>query len=47
MWYIAQACIALDTNIDELIEINTDKLKERYPEGFSKNKSENRKEGDL
>ena len=47
MWYIAQGCIALDTNIDELIEINTDKLKERYPEGFSKNKSENRKEGDL
>ena len=47
MWYVAQGCIALNTSIDELCEINTNKLKERYPEGFSKNKSENRKEGDL
>ena len=47
MWYVAQGCIALNTSIDELCEINTNKLKERYPEGFSKDKSENRKEGDL
>ena len=39
MWYIAQGCIALDTTIDDLIEINTSKLKERYPDGFDKNKS--------
>ena len=39
MWYIAQGCIALDTTIDELMEINTSKLKERYPDGFDKNKS--------
>ena len=42
MWYVAQGCIALNTSIDELCEINTNKLKERYPEGFSKDKSENR-----
>ena len=47
MWYVAQGCIALNTSIDELCEINTNKLKERYPEGFSKDKSENRKEGDI
>ena len=47
MWYVAQGCIALNRSIDELCEINTNKLKERYPEGFSKDKSENRKEGDL
>ena len=47
MWYVAQGCIALNTSIDELCEINTNKLKERYPEGFSKDKSENRKQGDL
>lgn len=47
MWYVAQGCIALNTSIDELCEINTNKLKQRYPEGFSKDKSENRKEGDL
>ena len=39
MWYIAQGCIALDTTIDDLIEINTSKLKERYPDGFDKDKS--------
>ena len=39
MWYIAQGCIALDTTIDDLIEINTSKLKERYPDGFDKSKS--------
>ena len=47
-WYIAQACIALDTTFDELIEMNVDKLKARYPGGeFDVHKSENRKEGDL
>ena len=38
MWYVAQGCIALNTSIDELCEINNNKLKERYPEGFSKDK---------
>ena len=47
-WYIAQACMALDTSFDEIIEMNVDKLKARYPGGeFDVNKSENRKEGDL
>ena len=26
-WYIAQACMALDTTFDEIIEMNVDKLK--------------------
>ena len=48
MWYIAQACMALDTSIDEIIQMNFDKLSARYPEGaFSIERSENRKEGDL
>ena len=47
-WYLAQACMALDTTIDEVIEMNVDKLKERYPGGeFDVHKSENRKQGDL
>ena len=47
-WYIAQACMALDTTFDEIIEINVDKLKKRYPGGeFNVHQSENRKEGDL
>ena len=47
-WYIAQACMALDTSFDEIIEMNVEKLKARYPGGeFDIHKSENRAEGDL
>ena len=47
-WYIAQACMALDTNFEEIIEINYQQLSARYPEGtFSVHKSENRNDGDV
>ena len=47
-WYLAQACRALDTTFDEVIEMNVDKLKARYPGGeFDVHKSENRVEGDV
>lgn len=48
LWYVAQACMALDTNFDELMEMNVEKLKARYPGGeFDVHYSENRKEGDV
>ena len=48
MWYVAQACMALDTDFNEIIEMNVDKLKSRYPGGeFDVHCSENRKEGDV
>ena len=48
MWYMAQACMALDTDFNELMEMNVDKLSARYPSGtFDVHYSENRKEGDL
>lgn len=46
-WYLVQACIALDTNLEEVIYMNTDKLESRYPDGFDSFRSENREEGDL
>ena len=47
-WYISQACMALDTNFREIMEMNYEKLSARYPEGaFDVYRSENRKEGDL
>ena len=47
-WYLAQACMALDTTFDEVLEMNVDKLKARYPGGeFDVHHSENRAEGDL
>ena len=48
MWYFIQACIALDVSPEEIIEMNVDKLKSRYPDGeFDVHYSENREEGDL
>ena len=48
MWYVAQACMALDTTFDEIVEMNVEKLKARYPgDEFDVHYSENRKEGDV
>ena len=48
MWYVAQACMGLGTSLDEIIEMNVDKLKARYPGGeFDVHYSENRQEGDV
>ena len=48
MWYVAQACMALDISFDEVIERNVKKLESRYPGGkFDINSSENRADGDL
>ncbi len=47
-WYMAQACMALDTNFNEILDMNVEKLSSRYPEGaFDVYQSENRAEGDL
>lgn len=47
MWYISQACIALDTDIEDIIYMNIEKLESRYPDGFEAFRSENRSEGDI
>jgi NTP pyrophosphatase (non-canonical NTP hydrolase) len=48
MWYFMQACMALDVSPEEVIEMNVDKLKARYPGGeFDVHFSENRKQGDV
>ena len=47
MWYVAQACLALNISIDEVIMKNVSKLLKRYPEGvFDVVKSEVRAQGD-
>ena len=47
MWYIAQACIALDCSLEDIIYMNIEKLESRYPDGFDSFRSNNRKEGDV
>ena len=47
MWYVAQACVALNVSFDEVIEGNVKKLMKRYPGGdFDVYYSENRAEDD-
>jgi NTP pyrophosphatase (non-canonical NTP hydrolase) len=47
MWYVAQACMALEVTIDEVIARNVTKLEKRYPGGsFDPYYSENRSEDD-
>jgi NTP pyrophosphatase (non-canonical NTP hydrolase) len=43
LWYVAQACLALDISLEELTDMNIKKLSKRYPEGmFDAYFSENR-----
>ena len=43
MWYVMQACAALDVPIEDVVAGNVEKLKKRYPGGeFDVYKSENR-----
>ena len=42
LWYIAGLATALDIDLDESAQENIDKLKARYPEGFSEAASQNR-----
>lgn len=43
-WYLALLCHAIDVPLEEVMTRNIEKLKKRYPEGFSESASINRKE---
>ncbi len=48
IWYWMQGCMALNIDPNEVIQMNIDKLKSRYPGGnFFAHYSENRKDGDI
>lgn len=42
-WYLAEAATALDVSLEEIFRANIDKLKKRYPEGFTSADSINRR----
>ena len=46
-WYLAEAATALDMDLEDIFKANIEKLKKRYPEGFSSEKSRVRLQGDL
>ena len=41
-WYLAETAKAIGYDLDEILQMNIDKLKKRYPEGFSSEQSRNR-----
>lgn len=48
IWYWIQACESINADPNEIIAMNVEKLKARYPGGeFDAYYSENRQEGDL
>ena len=46
-WYLAEAAHALDVSLEEILEKNIEKLKKRYPQGFDREHSLVRLEGDI
>lgn len=47
MWYVALMCTAFGWDLDEILQMNIDKLAKRYPKGFDVVKANNRAENDL
>ena len=45
-WYIAITAEGLGYNLESIMQMNIDKLRKRYPQGFEKEKSLNRKDED-
>ena len=43
-WYLAEIAHALGVSLEEVLQRNIDKLKERYPDGFKTADSVNRKD---
>lgn len=47
MWYIALIANCIGYGLNGIMQMNVDKLKARYPEGFNTERSQNRKAGDV
>ena len=47
-WYLAEACTAVGVTLEEVLQKNIEKLKQRFPNGFDKEASIRRKdEGEV
>lgn len=49
LWYVAMICESFGWNMNEIMQMNIDKLNARYPKeiGFTPELANNRKEGDV
>lgn len=46
-WYLAVTAYAIGYDLESVLQMNVDKLKKRYPEGFDADRSQHREEGDI
>lgn len=46
-WYIAVGAQAIGYDLETILQMNVDKLRSRYPDGFNLEQSLHRKEGDI
>lgn len=46
-WYIALICDAMNWSLDDIMQKNIEKLRERYPEGFSVEQANHRDADDV
>lgn len=46
-WYLAITAASLGYTLDDIFQMNLDKLRSRYPDGFDPAKSQNRDVGDT
>ena len=47
MWFIAEFCTAHNWRLDDICEMNIQKLRDRYPDGFESDRSLHRAENDI
>lgn len=47
LWFVAEFCTAMNWELEDVMELNIEKLRARYPDGFEEEKSLHRKEGDI
>lgn len=46
LWYVSEAAFLAGWTLEEIAQANIDKLKKRFPDGFSEERSKNREPGD-
>lgn len=46
-WYLAVSAHAIGYDLETIMQMNVDKLRKRYPDGFNSDLSQHRKDGDI
>lgn len=47
LWYVSLICHAMDWDMDEIMQMNIEKLQARYPDGFDTERANHREEDDV